>query len=356
MDGVFNSTGGKFNFKIKIVQTDLNSPGYFFGGESPLISQNSSYISKLNYINNYSGGILAKEKIEDMPEKYRRFIQAGSPSAEEIIKSFKKDVLALVNREDVGQNVFYSRLSNPAASPETSSAGKSASAEIPREIEYTAKSDSRGNSENFENFENFKDFEDFEIFAGLDAINGFENFTEFEDAFFAGGETGEECENYQDDEEIRDILHLNNYYTSDLYKMSKIEYDFTASGNISLRKDGFIEIKYDESEVSGFKDSYIQFLFRPDDKKIVTIRRKNFFDIWFTLEKGKRISVEQRGQYSGSVSTTNTKELVNKMTVDGGEMRFVYINETDGAPSEMIFHSIIAAPAESAAIEPAGAE
>jgi hypothetical protein len=351
LEDISNATGGKFNFKVKIVQTDLNSHGgYYFGGESPLIFQNSSYISKLYYINSYPGAILAKEKIEDMPERYRRFIKPEKISADEIIKSLKKDVLMLANREDVGQNVFYSRISNPEIISEAISTASSAS-----KNNTPSKTASAGNKREGEYTESDEDI-DIELLAGLDIFDSFENFSEFEEAFLSAidgdGEAGEDYENYRDDEEIRDILHLNNYYNSDTYKMSKLEYDFTAPGDISLMDDGSLEIKYNESEVSGFKDSYIQFLFHPNNKNIVTVRRKCFFDVWFTLEKGKRISIEQRGPYSGAVSTTNTKELINKMTVNGGEMRFVYINESDGAPSEMIFHSIIAAPAEQA--EPAG--
>ena len=345
MDDISNAARGKFNFRVKIVQTDLNSRGYYFGGESPMIFQNSSYISKLYHINSYPGAILAKDRIEDMPERYRRFIQLDNPSASDIIKNLKKDIIMLANREDVGQNVFYSRLSNPEAIPEP--VRKSAPAGNLREVEYTAatKAEIREKFESFaalENFGGFGDFEDEFFFDFEDGDMDGENFggVNFDDS----GENPENYEDYQDDEEIRDILHLNNYYNSDTYKMSKIEYDFTTSGNINRLDDGSLEVKYDESEVSGFKDSYIQFLFHPNNKNIVTVRRKYFFDVWFALEKGKRISIEKRGQFTGSVLTAHTKELVNKMTANGGEMRFVYVNEMDGVPLEMISHSIKATP------------
>ena len=351
LDGGTNQAGGKFNFKVKIVQTDLSSPGYFYGGESPLVYQNSSYISKLYFINNFSGGILAKDRIEDMPERYRRFVNFDNPSDAQILKNFKKDVLTLANREEVGQNVFYSRLSNPEIADEinTNKSNKSSQAN------QTNQQIIASSAGNLREAEYNTQHENLEIFDSLKTLEDFENFLEEFLSEASGGnydENGEETEKYEeyeeepDDEEIRDILQLNNYFNSDSYKMSKIEYDFNAPGNINLMDDGTLEIKYDESEMTGLKDSYIQFLFKPENKDIVTVRRKYYFDIWFTLEKGRRVSIEKRGNYSGTVATTHTKEFVNKMTLKGGEMRFVYINEYDGSPSEMISHSICAVPAE----------
>ena len=128
--------------------------------------------------------------------------------------------------------------------------------------------------------------------------------------------------------------------------MSRVEYDFTSLGSISKTEDGFIDIKYDESELTGFADSYIRILFEPGKKDVVTIRRKSFYDTWFTLEAGKRISIDQgqgqaeSGYYAGSVMTVKATELVNNMGPGGGEMQMVYITETDGIPAEMISQTI----------------
>lgn len=348
-----NPEEGKFNFKVKIVQTDLASREYLFGlgqnggfgfDEDPAVYQNSSYISKLYFINNYSGGILAKDKIEEMPEKYRRFIELKNPTEAEMIRNFRKEMIVLANREEIGQNVFYSSLSNsnPAGYSNSNTANQSSPAAA---VEYA---EHLGNSESLENFDDFNfniNFNGnvFEDFGNFDEDGG--DMVEYGDIEY--DENDEPGEDYRDDEEIKDILLLNNVFNSEMYKMSKVEYDFSVLGDISTTDDGSLNIKYNESETTGFKDSYIQFLFREDNRDIITIRRKNFFDTWFTLENGKRVSIERRGRYSGAVSTTNTKELVNNMTLKGGDMRIIYTTETDGIPTETVFYSIHAEPARS---------
>jgi len=325
-----NQNGGSFNFKVKIVQKDLNSDNYIsdfsnlagsiFGGfqsENPIVYQNSGYISKLYFINNFSGGILRKDKIEDMPESYRRFVQPENPSDAQIIKNLQKELIMLSNREEVGQNVFYSRLS---------SAGAASVA---------------GSYETAQNFDSSGSFVLFDEFDG-------EEYDENED-YEEYDEDDEEDYDY-DNEEIKEILHMNNYFNSDMYKMSKVEYDFSVPGTINFTEGGFIEITYDESEITGLEGSYIQFLFKPQEKDILTVRRRSFFDMWFTLEKGKRVSTDETEtkpkteldlrRFTKMALTTHTKELVNNMTADGGEIRLVYVTETNGVPSEMIFHTI----------------
>ena len=290
------SKKAKFNFKIKIVQTDLTCRDYFYydlgniiGGfqaESPILYQNSGYISKLYSINNFSGGILAKDKIEDMPERYKRFVNFGNPSEAEKITGIINEMAALANREEIGQNVFYSGLpGQPMFDPE----------------------------------------EDASFFLEDE---------EFEDPEY------DEYDEYG--EEIRDILNLNNYYNSETYKMSKVEYDFEAPGNICLAPDGSLDIVYDESEMTGVKDSYVRFLIKAGKTDALTVHRKGFFNSWLPLEKGKRIKIDHADVYSDAVFTANTKEIVSNMTTSGGNIRIVYITETNGFPTEMIFHSISA--------------
>jgi len=347
--GLSNPEEGKFNFKVKIVQTDLASREYLFGAGfgddfngDPVVYQNSSYISKLYFINSYSGGILAKDKIEDMPERYRRFIRLDNPTDAEIIKSFKKEMTALANREEIGQNVFYNSLSNPSVYSDSSTSSLSSAPVFPGNkssaMEY-AEHEPTGDFESFNVFECFENLGNFDENGWVDSEDIAE-YSEYEE----NEESGESVDDYKSDEEIKDILFLNNVYNSEMYKMSKVEYDFSVLGNISMTDDGSLNIIYDESEISGLKDSYIQFLFHADNRDIVTIRRKYFFDAWFTLEKGKRVSIERRGRYSGAVSTTSTKELVNNMTIDGGDMRIIYTTETDGAPTESVMYSIHAEP------------
>ena len=339
------ANAGKFNFKIKITQTDLACREYLFGagfddgfgfGEDPAIFQNSSYISKLYFINNYTGGILTKDKIEDMPERYRMFVGLNNPTEAEIIRNFKKEMIVLANREEVGQNVFYSSLSansNPAGYSSLANPAPVSSA--PAILD---------NNDIFGDFKKVLEFGDYDAPELLNAVDWIANENENENESVDINEDYEDYENYKDGEEIKDILLLNNVFNSEMYKMSKVEYDFNVSGNISVSDGGLINMKYDESEITGLKNSYIQFLFKENDRDIVTIRRKHFFDSWFTLEKGKRVSIERRDQYSGTVTTTSTKELVNNISLEGGDMRIEYTTETDGIPTESVLYSIHAEP------------
>ena len=330
--------GRRFNFKIRIVQTNIASREYLLargiGGISsfagdPAMYQNSNYISKLHFINNYSGGILAKDKIEDMPERYRRFVRFGDPSDAQMLKNFKKEMSMLANREEVGQNVFYSRLSSQAegeARPKEAKTPEYAEAAI--------------------NFDAFCEAAlsgeaDFAQLA-KDYLSEFAQ--DFEDGEEYEEEYDEEYEDYEDDEEIRDILHLNNVFNSEMFKMSKVEYDFNASGTIDLGGDGLYDIRYDEDEMTGVEGSYIRILFKADNRDIVTVHRKNFFDSWFTLEKGKRVSIERSDGHFNAVTSTNTKELANSLGLEGGSFRAAYTTETNGVPTEIVTYSIKAEP------------
>jgi hypothetical protein len=334
LSGKVKPEGAKFDFKIKIVRTDLASREYLLGmgggfgfDGDPVMYQNSSYISKLWFINSYSGGILAKEKIEDMPERYRRFVRFGNPSETQMRKSFIKELVNLKEREQVGQNVFYSRLPSPAGAEDAAGSG---SAE-------TAKA---GYSEILENFDGLSVFENFREYVE-DVLYGE---AEPEDAYEDDGDY-DDGENYDGDEEIRDILHLNNVYNSEIYKMSKVEYDFNAPGYISLTKDGMFEIKYDETEITGIEDSYVRILFDETNRDILTFHRKNIFEDWFALEKGKRISIERPGADFGMVTSASTKELANTIKLSGGELRMVYTTEINGVPAETVSYRINAKPA-----------
>ena len=313
-----------FNFKVKIIRTDLTGGDYSYGynyGGSPnsIMYENSSYISKLFFINNVSGGIMSKEKIEDMPERYKRFISPDIPGDAEMLRNIKKELDILANREEIGQNVFYSSLA----------------------------SNIKNENENKRENKSEKDFDvllnRLEDFLDSGEFGDFDEFDEYD-------EDDEDYGAYENEDEVRDILHLNHYYNSEAYKMSKVKYDFSSFGHISLVKNGMtdiIDIIYDESEMTGFKDSYARFMFNKTEKNIVTMCRRSFFETWLTFEKGKRISVEHTDKYTGAVAffTAETKELVNNMTIRGGDMRLVYVTETNGVPCEMITHTIEAEPA-----------
>ena len=304
MGGMRKSAGKNFDFKIKIIQTDLLSSEYLLGmggtfgyDGDPAMYQNSNYISKLWFLNTYSGGILAKDKIEDMPESYRRFTGFENMSEAKMLKNFKKEMVMQKNREQIGQNVFYNQLSNQTR------------------------------SDKLNRLEDIEAFIEEALYADADLEDEDEDIEN-------------ENEQYEDDEEIRDILHLNNVYNSEMYKMSKVEYDFSAPGDIGLTKEGLFEIKYDDTEMTGIDGSYVRILFGETSRDVVTFHKKNFFCDWFALEKGKRVSIERTGEEFGSVAATHTKELVNTITLAGGELRTVYTMQINGVPTEAISYSI----------------
>jgi hypothetical protein len=238
-----------------------------------------------------------------------------------------------VKRDEIGQNVFYNKISNPAVlnSRPAQTNNINAFEFLDGIFGGEPPLDKAGIASLLSNLSDLSDLSDIAGESGLELANGekINNFEDFED-----------FEEYESGEEIKNILQLNNYFNSDEYKMSKVEYDFNSSGSISRMENGSLEIKYDESELTGFDGAYSQILFNPKTKNIVTVRRKSFFDVWFTLEKGKRISVGETGRYAGTVHTTVTRELVNNMTANGGEMSVVYITESNGYPYEMISHTI----------------
>ena len=342
MSAPTNPAGKKYNFKVKIVQTDLTHPNYLYqafgamgGGESPIMYQNSRYISKLFYINNVSGGILAKDKVEDMPERYKRFINTENPSAAEMAGSFIREMAELANREEIGQNVFYSRLSDSAETSEPAIA---------------------------ENFDLAKEFKNLiaEIFPESDPSEFEAVYSLLQGGERAYGEAGEpdDFDDFDGDdfggiadyelyagEEVKDILRLNNYYNSEEYKMSRAEYNFDVCGEITVADGGSLILQYDESELTGYGGSYIQLMFDPQKRDALTIRRNGYYDSWLFLERGKTIQVSDADNYSGAALAANTRELFNSVTAAGGEIRVVYITETNGFPTEMIYHTINAEPA-----------
>ncbi|MCL2814215.1 MAG: hypothetical protein FWD23_06420 [Oscillospiraceae bacterium] len=328
MGGETKSEAGKFDLKIKIVRTDLASREYLlgaagafgFGGE-PAVYQNSSYISKLWFINNYSGGILAKEKVEDMPERYRRFVRFGNPSETEMLKNYQKEMIMQSNREQIGQNVFYSRLSSQTEDP------------VPKNGEAEKGAREAKRAELIENIEN------------IEGLAAFENFKEYVEGVLYGeapdDDLGEDdWEQYDDDQEIRDILQLNNVYNSEVFKMSKVEYDFNAPGFIRLTKDGMFDITYDETEMTGIEGSYVRIAFCKNNRDIITFHRKNFFDEWFALEKGKRVAIERVGSDIKMVTAASGSGFVNTINLSGGQLCMVYTTEINGVPAEMVSYSV----------------
>ena len=326
MGGAKNPKSKKFDFRIKIIQTDLISReyslmmehglggGFGFGGD-PAMYQNSDYISKLYFLNNYSGGILSKENLEDMPSRYRAFVNYKNPSVEERLKDFKKELAALADREEIGQNVFYSQFSDAMSDA----------------AELMAASDDRV-------YELTEDFEKFFEEGKIALDDDYDDYEDYEDDY-------DDYDDYGDDEEILDILQLNNFFDSEVYKMSKVKYEFGASGSIKSSKNGMFVIEYDESEMTGIKGSYIHITFDKNNRELVSVHRTSYSNSWFALQKGKTVAIEH-GENVGDTLSTNTTKLKNNMSLSGGSLHMVYTNEKNGTPLELISYSIQAKSAE----------
>ena len=338
MGGNKKPEGKKFDFKVKIVQTDLAGRNYLLGmgggfgfdGDMSMF-RHSGYVSKLWAINNYSGGILAKDRVEDMPGNYRRFVNFGNPSEKQMFDSFKRELAQASNREEIGQNIFCSQFSTPIPEVPQKEAGKKGAKKTANEKYAEIAGD-------FAAIASLGSLEDFEAFADEILYGG----DDPEDGEY--GEEDEEYDEYEDDEEIRDILQLNNVYNSELYKMSKVEYDFVAPGHISLEKDGMYTLEYDETEMTGV-EGRTWILFGDKTRNIATFHRKGFSDDWFTLEKGKRVTIGRTGPAFNVVLATTAGELKNTITLAGGELRAVYRTEANGVPTETVSYSIKAKPA-----------
>ncbi|MCL2157905.1 MAG: DUF1934 family protein [Oscillospiraceae bacterium] len=333
MGGAKNPKSKKFDFRIKIIQTDLISReyslmmeqslggGFGFGGD-PVMFQNSDYISKLYFLNNYSGGILSKENLEDMPARYRAYVNYKNPSIEERLKELKKEIAALADREEIGQNVFYSQFSGAMyGGVDLSAAASDHGFELPPELEDFLELGQGG----FDDDE-YGDYDEYD-----------EDDKEYED--------GEGYDEYGDDGEILDILQLNNFFDSEAYKMSKVKYEFCASGTINSDKNGLFVIEYDESEMTGIKGSRIRITFNTKNKDLVSVHRPSYSNSWFALQKGKAVAIEH-GELAGDTLSTTTSKLKNNMSLSGGSLHMVYTNEKNGMPLELISYSINAKLAE----------
>ena len=300
-----NKSERKFDFKIKVTQTDLTRNDDFYRyfqslNESsvPFMVQHSGYIEKLNFMNGFGGADLAEES-EDININMRfgnRVFQADIANPEVLKEAERKQdemLLEMIN-SGVSPGDFINDLLEDIA-------------------------DKLAGTEAWE-------FEEVDIPSNLymfDMVNGYDFEQEFEDEF---------DDSFEEFEEESDEPNYEN----------KFEVKFNSTGSIRFLEDNILEVKYDESDMTGVKDAFVRFLFDFDKKDCVTIHRFGHSDTWLNCEKGERISGMMKS--FGNNMTVDTKEIINNMTIDGGQLFVSYIRETNGSPSEMVTHLISASP------------
>lgn len=401
----------KFTFKIKIVQKDLVYDETFLKmmtenltmSNFPMMSQNSSYISRLNFINSYEGGSVteyadtAKYSGYAEEEENRNSINSinsinlcakkdGNSKQAKQVRQIKK-----TQQDEIGNNVFKVNIANPEIEEEVKlKKEKIIREKVAERINMMRIMQQTHNAQNIqktsadvredewvnieiESLESIKP-QEVDILASLNAFEQLNNTNETDitgiihdyidetnDAndtdnidIIDNAENMDNMEDSDDDMAYMEYTDDADYFYDDksyagqnavlMPITGNLEIKFDAQGSIRFLSDSLLEVKYDESEMTGIKDSYVRFLFDMNKKDLVLINRGEETDIWLDCEKGKRISHQKEICHSGIIITICTKKLINKMTPDGGQLYIQYIRETDGSPSEMITHSLFAIP------------
>jgi len=141
----------------------------------------------------------------------------------------------------------------------------------------------------------------------------------------------EEFDEEREPEDTRDTLEIN----------------FDTVGSIRFLENNFLEIKYDESGVTGEADAFVRFLLDCNKKDFVTVHRSgqsDMHDMWLDCEKGERVNGIAHSRHFSAAYSVNTKEIVNNLTPRGGYFKLSYIRETNGMPLEIVTHIISASP------------
>ena len=317
-----------FDFKIKIIQTDLfpreNFNGYFRNlndSNIPFMVQHSDYIKKLHFMNNFGGAVLSEETMKT------ENINTEEQFEDRVFQTDIANPEVLAEAERKKDNMIMDMITS-GVSPET------LMKDLLEKLTETT------DEWEFENFDIMGSLFMFDLIHGTNNFNGsneeFEEFEEFDeiydDEFDEENEFGEEYAGEFEEDQNSDFG-------------GKIEIKFNAAGSIKFLENNILEIKYDESEMTGIKNAFIRFLFNCDKKDFITIHRCNHLDTWINCKKGERISDVSKSRGAGNSTTVDTKEIINNMTPDGGQLFISYIREANGIPSEMVTHIISASPA-----------
>jgi hypothetical protein len=324
----------KFDFKIKVIQTELSENGDFYqylndlnNSSVPFMARYSGYIEKLNFMNSLEGGLLS--------ENYTAQSAESGGENPEVSKGFTENhvFMSVIANQDVLDEVQRKKEKMMRNMLSKKNAPELVLNDLLEQF--------------FESREAWE-FEEVDIPANLymfDMVNGVNPNSAFADYTESGADENAEFEEFDGYDDYGEYGEPEEFETVEMPDLnSKFEVKFNAKGSIKLLNGNMIEVKYDESDMTGEKNSFIRFLFNPENKEAVTIHRYGAPDTWLNCEKGVRIS--ESGTFRGSIVTVNTKELTNNMSLDGGNLYLSYVRETNGASSEMVTHIISAVPSK----------
>lgn len=281
--------------KIKFTQTDLTDKGYIYkkmtqGGNifnPSLIYENSDFLSKLDALNNYAGGVITKHKRSEpesdnanIPNIHGIAVSNADGDCRADVKEYKPDdyVLCYSEGADGGYDEYYGDV-------------------------------------DFEIFDDFEDFGDFEDFDELEE--------DAEDADFDEADVNNEDEN---DNEL-------NY--------NEVQVEFNTTGKMSVWENQ-ITITYDEGDLLGFRNAMVNIMVDPKNPDIITIQKDNLVKSTLTLEKDKRSISDYDNSLSPVTVSVKTLKMMNNMTKKGGEIDLLYTVEANGSPTEMVSYSLSA--------------
>lgn len=350
-----------YDFKVKIIHTDLMSSGGFHdyfhslnNSGTVFMSQYSGYIAKLSQLNNFEGGTLAVDESNNIKSKY---VKHKKNTARCRVENFNKTVyhadiaesdvvmaverakrereeekeIALINGNesidgiDMSMKEFLNALAEMVTELNQKEAWELEEVDIPGSLYMFDMLHPPARSS-----EKYSDDEIDEIIENEDEV--------FFDEYY------DDCDCGSCDDESDEFRKFDEELTAE---RDTLEIDFDTVGSIRFLENNILEVEYDESSVTGEADAFVKFLLNCEDKDFVTIHRSgqsDILDMWLDCEKGKRVNSTAHSRNFSAVYSVKAKEIVNNLTPRGGYFKLSYIRETNGMPLEIVTHVISASP------------
>lgn len=342
-----------FDFKVKIIHTDLMSSDGFHShfhnahnSSTAFMSQYSGYIAKLSQLNNFEGGTLSTDDNNDSNVRKNR-------------KKYSADFHEMIYHSNIADPAVVADIERTKLEIEEERLASISGNETGDEIDASMKEflDAFAEMITELNQKEEWEFEEVDIPSSLymfdmfnppvrsfeehDEGDKFENEDE-DDVFF---DDFDDYGDYDDDCDCEECDDRTEEYEA---PRNTLEINFDAVGSIRFLENNVLEMKYDESNITGEADTFVKFLIDCDNKDFVTVHRggqSDMPDMWIDCEKGKRInSTVAHSNHFNSIYSISTKEIVNNITPRGGRFKLSYIRETNGMPIEIVTHIISASP------------
>lgn len=130
-------------------------------------------------------------------------------------------------------------------------------------------------------------------------------------------------------EELSELL-ATEYTEEDTSDQS---FELITSGVLSER-GGRINIRYEESELTGLGGSVTNISFDESNAALVTMSRTGHHNTFLTFEKGKRHLCAYDSPVQPYQLCVSTREVKNKLTGRGGLLELDYVLEINGTSAE----------------------